>query len=264
VVLHRRAGRNPHQFRYRVILPLLFLDEADEISRRHPLWDLGDVTGGAPARRGPAAVRLRRHDYLGPEPRDLAEAARLTVARATGARPAGPVAVLTHVRTWGWLFNPITLYFCYDGSGSAVEAMVVEVTNTPWHERHTYVVGPPGQHRLDKAMHVSPFQPMEAGYVLAYDEPGDRITITMGMRSTTGLVDGEPGDELLDARMDLHRRPMDREAMGRLLWRYPLMTARVSAAIYAQAGLLRWKGAQFHPHPRHSDAARPSEMSHGA
>ena len=93
--------------------------------------------------------------------------------------------MLGHVRTWGWLFNPLTLYYCFDPSGRDVEWTVLEVSNTPWHERCSYVVGPPGEHHFAKAMHVSPFLPAEGAYTLRYSAPGDGIRVSLDVDAPT-------------------------------------------------------------------------------
>jgi DUF1365 family protein len=248
VVIHHRTGPD-HRFTQRLALPLLFTDELATASRLHPLVDL-DPAG--PTRR-PHAVRLERSDLLPPfeVPIEQAVAGRV---EAAGGRVQGPVAVLGHVRTWGWLFNPLTLYYCFDASGTEVEWTVLEVTNTPWHERHCYVIGPPGRHRVVKAMHVSPFLPMGAVYDVLYSPPGSRLSVHFDVLAThrmTGRAALGDDARLLTASMQLHRRPLDRRSLERLLWRTPAMTARVSAGIYARAAVLAARGAPFHPHPSH-------------
>ena len=70
----------------------------------------------------------------------LADAVRDLVEERTGARPAGPIRLLTHLRSFGHCFNPVSFYYCFDPAGERVEAVVAEVTNTPWGERHAYVL----------------------------------------------------------------------------------------------------------------------------
>jgi DUF1365 family protein len=154
--------------------------------------------------------------------------------------------MLAHLRTWGWLFNPISLYFCADGvepdgDPGSVGRLVAEVENTPWHDRHAYVVGSPGTHRFAKELHVSPFLPGGLDYRLRYSPPGERLTI--------GLDVLQGDQRLFAAALSLRRRALDRGALGGLLWDYPAMTHRVSAGIYAQAVRLRVKGAPFFAHP---------------
>ena len=131
-VLHRRVGPGTaHEFTYRVVMPLLYLDEIESVTRLYPLW----------SDRRPSPVWFRREDFLGDRATALPDFVRSLVEERSGLRPMGPVALLANLRTWGWLFNPISLYFCTGADGQEVEALVAEVENTPWHERHVYVVG---------------------------------------------------------------------------------------------------------------------------
>ena len=151
--------------------------------------------------------------------------------------------MLGHLRTWGWLFNPLTLYYCFDPAGREVEWTVLEVSNTPWHERCRYVVGPPGTHTFAKAMHVSPFLPDHATYTLRYSAPAAGLHVGLDLEASAAPAPYGRWDETdsprpnpqLAASMVLRRRPLDRAGLARLLWRHPLMTARVSGGIYAQA-----------------------------
>lgn len=228
---HRRAPRR-HAFRYRVALPLLDLDELDDVVAHHRLWSV--------ERRN--AVSFRRADFLGDPTVPLDTAVRDLVEVRTGTRPAGPVRVLAHVRTWGWLFNPIAIYFCMDAAGEDIEAMVLDVTNTPWHEHHAYVIaGGAGEHHFAKQLHVSPFFGMDHHYRLRIDRPAERLVIRLA------VLDGDV--VAFEATLALRRRPISRVALGRLLWRYPLLTTRISTGIYAQALRLRAKGLPVQAHP---------------
>ena len=170
-VRHRRLGPVRHSFRYRVFMTLLDLDELPELFDRHPLYS---------ARR-PAPVRFRRSDYLGDPDVPLAESARRLVEERTGYRPEGPVRLLTHLRYLGRGFNPVSFYYLYDRAGERVEAVIAEVTNIPWRERHAYVVerngSGPIRGRLAKRLHVSPFMPMEQSYDWRISEPGDALDV---------------------------------------------------------------------------------------
>jgi uncharacterized protein len=257
-VTHRRA-EPAHRFTSRVALPLLFLDELARLRTAHPLVDLDP---SAHRRSWPAAIRFRRGDYL-PSGSPTVQGAVAAAVAGAGGSVRGPVAMLGHVRTWGWLFNPLTMYYCFDPSGREVEWTVLEVSNTPWHERHAYVVGPPGEHTFAKAMHVSPFLPAQATYTLRYSVPEECIRIRLDVAAPTPPAPYGRGDEPvrdtlapgLSASMALRRNPLDRAGLARLLWAYPLMTTRVSSGIYAQAVRLAARGATFHRHPYRGDVA---------
>ena len=132
-------------------------------------------------------MRFRRRDYLGDPAVPLADAVRALVADRTGAAPDGPIRLLTNLRTLGRCFNPVSFYYCFDRD-ERLEAVVAEVTNTPWGERHAYVLTGGGrvlrgEHK--KAMRVSPFMGMEQRYAVRHragpdalgahrDQPGGR------------------------------------------------------------------------------------------
>ena len=231
-VRHVRRRPHPHAFAYRVAMPLLDLSELDAVFALHPLWSV----------ERPNVVSFRRADFLGDPAVPLDVAVRDLVAARLGTRPTGPIRMLAHVRTWGWLFNPMTLYLCMDAAGDRVEAVVIEVTNTPWHERHAYVLaGGPGERRFAKRLHVSPFFGMDQQYRLRLRETPESLVVHL---STV-----EAGRTVFDATLSLRRRELGRAALGRLLWSHPAMTVRVSAAIYWQALRLRLRGTPIHRHP---------------
>ncbi len=240
-VRHRRFRPVENVFRYRLILPYLDLAELDPVFALHPLW----------SHRRPAPAWLRRRDHFGDPGLPLEEAVRRRVAEQTGRRPMGPVCLLCHPRYFGYVFNPASFYYCWDEQGLDLEAIVVEIHNTPWGEVHTYVLDRaanlhpcPGwrRHRFPKTFHVSPFIDMDIGYDWRFRVPGDRLGVHMILY--------EKGKLLFDATLALERRPVDRQALGGVLRRYPLLTVKVIALIYFQALRLVLKGAPFFPHPR--------------
>jgi len=232
--MHRRPGPGGHSFTQPVVMAFLDLSEIEEVCRLHPLWSA----------RWPAPVWWRRRDFLGDPEVPLDQAVRDLVEDRTGCRLGGPIVVLTHPRAWGWSFNPITCYFCLPETGDAVTAMVAEVTNTPWHERHCYVMGGAGTHRLEKALHVSPFLGMDLSYTVRFTEPGETLSVSIEVSDDV--------ETQLFAGMTLWRRPADRSSLARLLWSPRRGTLGVSAGVYRQAAALRAKGARFHAHPKPS------------
>lgn len=244
-VVHRRIGSTGHRFSYQVAMALIFLEELDELCGLHPWWSHTHLS----------PVWFRRGDYLGHPALPLEAAVRDLVAEDQGVRPCGPIAVLTHPRTWGWSFNPITCYYCMEPAGDGVEWMVAEVTSTPWHERHCYVVGPPGTHQVAKAMHVSPFLGMDLTYRLEYSAPRERLGL--------GITVEAAGGPVLFTQMRLHRQPADRHSLGQVAWHPGLGTIGVTAGIYRQALALWRRGTRFHPHPDRSGRRWVEGRAHG-
>lgn len=235
-VAHRRVDP-AHAFTFPVALPCLDLDEVDEVVSRSSLW----------SQERPNLVSYRRRDLLGPEGTSVADAARAVVAERLGDAPGGPVRVLGHLRTWGHRFNPLALYLC-SGRDGMTRAAVLEVTNTPWHERHTYVVDPQaGEVRFAKELHVSPFFGMDHEYRCSLLDDGERLDLRLDL-----LASGRP---VFEARLDLRRRPLDRAAMRRVALDPRVGPLAGSARIYREALRLRRAGATFHTHPRR---ARPA------
>jgi uncharacterized protein len=231
LVVHQRSGPGGYGFSQRVSMVLFDLSELGELCGRHHLWSA----------RHFAPVWFRRADYLGRPEVSLDDAVRDLVLERTGTRPSGPIRLLTHPRTYGWCFNPISCYYCFDPTGAFVEWMVAEVTSTPWRERHCYVVGPPGMHQLQKELHVSPFLPMNLHYNLDYSAPGETLGLHFDVR-------GPDGTSLL-AGVELSRVVADRAELGRLCWRPWRGTIGVTAGIYRHAFGLARAGYQLHRHP---------------
>jgi DUF1365 family protein len=217
----------------------LDLAELEEVFRGRWFWST----------RGPAVVWMRRADYLGDADTPLADAVRALVERETGSKPAGAVRVLTNLRHFGHCFNPVSFYYCYDAANERVETVLAEITNTPWNERHAYVLpagqsltpGPDFRFRFGKRFHVSPFMPMDVDYDWRFSSPGERLAVHM-----TNLQGGSP---VFDATLALRRREISGTALAGTLLRYPLPSLRVLGAIYWQALRLWTKGTPFHIHP---------------
>lgn len=234
---HRRFAPRGHEFSYRLFMVYVDLAELQEVFRGRWLWSAAR----------PAVAWLRRRDYLGDPSVSLDTAVRDRVAAETGKRPEGPIRMLTHLRYFGIGFNPVTFYYCFDRADRRVQFIVAEITNTPWNERHAYVlpdVGPAPilRYRLDKQFHVSPFMPMELSYDWRFSQPGARLSVHM--------EDLQEDRKIFDATLTLQRREISGATLASALIAFPFMTARVVGAIYWQALRLWLKRIPFHSHPQ--------------
>ena len=243
-VRHRRFEPSPHEFRYRLSLLYVDLDELSDLFRGRWLWSNERRT----------LASFRRVDHLGDSSLPLKEAVSQLVKERTGKRTGGPVRLLTNPRYYGFGFNPASFYYCFDEADTRVETIVAEVSNTPWGERHCYVLGEAANlgsetklhYRFPKSFHVSPFLDMNYEYDWRFSAPGERLAIHMDNQTTTGKT--------FDATLNLQRREIDGLALAQALLRYPFMTGKVFGAIYFEALRLWLKGNPFFAHPRHEAA----------
>ena len=254
---HRRHGGPADELRYRMFMVYLDLDELPQCFDGRLLWS---------ARR-PALAWFRRSDHLGDPRTPLADAVRELVAERTGTRPEGPIRLLTHLRYFGHCFNPVSFYYCYDsdgnggGSGERLSAVVAHVTNTPWGESHSYVLGADGAAdrgssallggHSDKRLHVSPLMGMEHTYEWRVSEPAERLSVHI----ESHRADADDAGAVFDATLSLRRRELSGQEQARALARYPFLTMRILARIYGHALSLRLRGARYFPHPPTGGAA---------
>jgi uncharacterized protein len=235
-IAHRRTEGVAHSFRYPIFLPLLDLAELPGLLDPIPMWS---------ARRT-APARFRQSDYLPGEDGPLATRARNHVLAALGHRPGGPVRLLANPRYMGVGFNPVSFFFLHNDDGIGIDAVIAEVTNTPWGERAAYVLDARGAAEgpitgtFQKRLHVSPFQPMDQTYRISVSLPGENLRIQI--RNLEG------GREAFTATMALHRYELTRKRMVRLLLGRPPATIATLARIYANALRLKARRAPFHPH----------------
>jgi len=224
---HRRFAPIAHAFTYRLFMALLDIDRLPELMR------VSRVTGYN--RFNWASFHDR--DHLGDPARPLRE--RLAVA-ATGHGldlPDGRIFLLTHLRYFGYGFNPVSFFYCFDAA-EQLQIVVAEVNNT-FGGSYNYWLRPDSASRgfrsvAKKSLYVSPFMPVDLDYAFAFTLPEDRLVAHM---ATIGA--GVVG---FDATLSLERRPWDANEIRRSLLRHPAMTAHVVAGIHWQALKLWWKG----------------------
>ena len=234
----------PHRLSMGLFALYLDLDELETGFDVEPLFS---------ARRR-APFRFRREDYPGERGVPLDTAVRGLVERSCGMRPVGPIRLLTQPRVFGYGFNPVSFFYCFDAGGQSLETVVAHVSNTPWNERYSYVLTAEGtsartfRARREKRFHVSPFFPMDVVHEFTLSVPAERLSVR--------IADERAGERVFEAAMTMTRRPLTSPTLARALVRYPFLSIQVVARIYWHALRLHGKGARFFAHPASDAAAR--------
>ena len=248
-VRHRRFAPRRREFSYRLFLCYFDLEELPTLFEGRWFWSASR----------PNLAWFRREDYLAPTDQPLTEVVRDLVSTRLGKRPTGAIRLLTHPRYWGFAMNPISLYYCFDPE-EQLEAVVAEVTNTPWGERHCYVidarnVGPGAiEAVVEKQLHVSPFLKMAFDYHFLLTTPKAGLTAHIAALTR----DAARAEPMLDATLQLRRVALTGAQMARVLCVYPAMTLWVFCLIYYQAWRLWWEGVPFVAHPRRQTSVEAS------
>lgn len=238
---HQRYLPRENRFLYTVFFMYLDLAELPHLFDGRWFWSIDRAN----------IANFKRSDYLGPAHVPLDRAVRDRVVNVLGQRPSGPVRMLTHLRYFGHCFNPVSFYYCYDAGDSKVEFIVAEITNTPWRERHTYVLGEQQneeegggkRYQFRKEFHVSPFMDLDFWYDWRFNEPGDSLFIHM--------INTKGQNKFFEARLSLERREMTGTTLSWVLFRFPAMTVKVLSMIYWQAFRLWLKKTPYYKHPKY-------------
>ncbi|CAH0535203.1 hypothetical protein VST7929_02864 [Vibrio stylophorae] len=191
-------------------------------------------------------ARFKRGDYIGQQG-DITQAVFAKIGEITGDEIAkGRVMMVCHLRYWGLYFSPVNFYYVYDQE-EHWQYLVAEVSNTPWLQRHYYVLkvdpNQPGYWQHEKAFHVSPFNPIEQTYDWQVRPLDERLLIQLSVRDA---------NKIFDATLALKAQPFDSRHLGRLLLKTPWLTLKVLMGIYIHAWRLWRKGATYYPNP-HAD-----------
>lgn len=263
-VRHRRFTPRRHEFRMPIFMVLLDPERIGEYLSESLLFR---STGRM------SIAQFRRSDYIAPHEQSIHSiiSDRLAVENGVDSRVSHdrPILMLTHLRQFGYLFNPVTIYYQLNQDRTEVTGMVAEITNTPWKERHAYALpvenGKPirdgWQFSFSKSFHVSPFLPMTQHYRWQLSTPSDRLMLHFQN------FDADPGEgdhPVLDATLMLERHPLNTASLSKAVLQHPFMTARVIARIHYEALRLWLKRVPVYDHPLPIDQAPDGTNSSSA
>ena len=238
VVRHSRM-KPSNAFRYSLFMIYLDLAEMNEVFRGRWLWSAEHFN----------AACFNRSYHLGNPAVPLDQSVRDLVSERLGKRPEGPIRMLTQLRYFGYNFNPVSFYYCFDSAGRRVETIIVEIHNTPWGELFCYVLGEEKNEgpekekrfRFSKEFHISPFMDMDVSYEWQFSDPGESVHVLMKSFRNRDMI--------FDAELSMDRREMTGPNLSRMLIKYPFMNMKIVGGIYLQALRLKIKGAKFYTHP---------------
>ncbi|UCH81273.1 MAG: DUF1365 domain-containing protein [Nitrospiraceae bacterium] len=250
VVRHGRK-KPSNTFRYSLFMMYLDLKELEDVFRGRWLWSADHFN----------IASFDRTYHLGDPSVPLDHAVRGIVEERLGARPEGAIRMLTQMRYFGYYFNPVSFYYCFDKEGRRVETIIVEIHNTPWGELFCYVLGEEQNEgvdevkkfRISKEFHISPFMDMDIRYEWEFSEPSDSVHVLM--------TSYKKGGKIFDAELSMNRHEISSHELSRMLMKYPFMNMKITGAIYWQALRLKLKGATFYPHPSKRNYAGESKVS---
>lgn len=250
---HRRFFPKRHEFTYASTLFYIDLDELPELFKGVIGWSLDRVNLGS----------FRRTDFLGDSLVPLKDAVIAEVNKllaqgsSTGIScPNGAVRMLTNLRIFGFCFNPVTLYYLFNKNSAQPAMILAQVNNTPWNERHTYLIHcnektGKANSQFDKQFHVSPFNPIDMVYQWISSVPAEHVLVHM--ENHVSVSDQSACTEQqsvchMDATLTLKRQPWSKSALQKILLLQPWMAIKVPVAIYWQALRLFVKGVPVYTH----------------
>jgi DUF1365 family protein len=227
-VFHSRFVPKKHAFTYQIFMLWLNLDEISEVEK---------IKGFSASSWAP--IRFKRSDYLGDPNVSLKQSVLLKASELAGTEVQGSVYLLSPLRTFGLYFSPVNFYYIQQPDGS-FSHLVAEVSNTPWNNRHCYLVDLTDQQDSKKVFHVSPFNPMDMSYKWNISQPNQSLKLTLTCHKEV---------KHFVASVNLSKIELNSKTLFNVLLSIPSMTIKTVVGIYWQALKLFLKGVPFYSHP---------------
>lgn len=228
-VFHRRFVPKNHTFSYKVFLMWLNLDEIELLNT--------SVKGFSSESWAP--IRFKRQDYYGDPSKPLKQCILEKMTELAGQEMQGDIYLLSQMRTFGFYFSPVNFYYLQQHDGT-FSHLLAEVSNTPWNERHYYLVDLAKQEDSEKQFHVSPFNPMDMQYKWAISQPQDILQLSLSCHKES---------KHFVASLNLSKIEMNSKNLFNVVVSIPNMAIKTVFGIYWQALKLFLKGVPVYPHP---------------
>lgn len=235
---HFRHTPVKHSFYYKIFLFCLDLDELDKLPNLGFWFKVNR----------PALMSFRTQDYLYRDGKLTRETVWQKVHELGGTNQQGKVLFVGQVRCLGVYFSPVNFYYCHDEQGK-LRYLLAEVSNTPWNERHYYLVDAKHQAPMDKQFHVSPFMNLDMQYHWRFSALTEKLQLHISNQKS--------GQTLFDATLQMERKPLTKQSLRTQWLRIPAMTLKTVAAIYWQAAKLYWKKVPYVPYARPTQESSP-------
>jgi DUF1365 family protein len=230
-IIHRRFTPKAHSFDYTLYMLAIDLDDIEKTQKTKQGIGIFGFSWFYP-------LRFMEKDYVKGEPYSLSERIRHKVERLSGHTDISKIVMLVQVRCFGLYFSPANFYFCYDEDDNCTQ-MLAEVSNTPWNERHYYLVNLLDENKdktSKKVFQVSPFMDLAMTYFWHVNPPSSSDDSLL-VKIENKVVDKDTGDihKIFDASLVMKKKPFTKKSLLAIWCQLPVMTMKAVLGIYWQA-----------------------------